>query len=318
MYFVGSSGQTQIAKFNDVSDGDSISLSQQQINTIYGLSPNRNSLSIKWDLETLSDTTNLGTSSLNSTAIITNANPQFSSFDYEDINTKTIQLTQDSKTSVSGFSNIKVSVTPATGTKGATIDHYLINNTLVSPSNLPYTIIGMVGDTINVYAVDTRGNSTSLSKKVSKFINYQKLGKGNATALRDGGSSTQTKLSFSGTFWQGNFGAVENTLKVKYRYKKVTDTSFVDGTTAIVLTESQNKFSFDDYVKGDSPDNGFILDKSYNIIVEIEDSLDKITFDNITLMAGSPAIDGHLNKVALGGEYDENLGGTQFWGCIFK
>ena len=323
LYYRDSDGDlTQIANWSNVEDEDSIQLNSTQLNTLYNLTTTQKFYSLTWELETFDGDDSLGSNTLLSSGVYSNAEPIFaaSNFSYQDVNTTTLSLTNNNQIVISNYSDLQINLTtPATAQKGSTIDHYLVNDETVLPSEFPYTLKSKISiSEITVYAVDSRSLSTLVTKDLSEnFIDYVNLGRGNSSVKRDNGVSTQTKLNFSGTFWNGNFGYVDNDLNVTYKFKKTNDSTYTTGLTVVTPIKSDNNFSFNDYIRGDSADNGFNISDSYNIEVTVSDKLSSITYDNLILVAGSPAIAGHGNHASIGGDYDEAIGGNQVWGDLF-
>lgn len=321
LYFKDNAGKsTKIANWTNVVNNQQISLTQTQINTLFNLTPTNKFYNLTWELITINTSgTSLGSMQLQSAGLISNANPMFDStyISYEDINTTTIALTGNNQHIINEYSNVKITIKLAVAQKGASISHYIINDNPVQPNELPYTLKNITSQNITVYAVDTRGNSTPAIKTITNFINYQKLGRGNSNIAREGGASSQAILNFDGVFWNGNFGAKANKLKTSYKYKKTTSQDYIQGDE-LTLSTNDSAFSFNNYIKGDAVDNGFVVENLYNIIVTVKDELSEIQYDNLVLNAGTHAIIGYQNRVALGGTtYDKELGGTQVWGDCY-
>ena len=123
------------------------------------------------------------------------------------------------------------------------------------------------------------------------------------------GVGTQVTFNFKGTFWNDNFGFVDNSLTATYEFKPVGSSgSAITGTTPITLTISGNNYSFSGILAGDASDDGFDVDKSYNVVITVSDELSSVQF-NYVVIEGSPAIDLFGNCISLGDMYDEALGG---------
>ena len=113
---------------------------------------------------------------------IINANPNFTDFEYEDSNSTTIALTNNSNKIVQGYSTLKVTIPvedKAAGQKGATISGYNIGNYSVpysSNADVVKEIPNYSSENIVVSAVDSRGNSKSITKLFTdNLINYTDL-----------------------------------------------------------------------------------------------------------------------------------------------
>ena len=290
--------------------------------TFYAKIPNSNSGTGTITCITYSGNTEIGRKTCNFTAYVTNSNPTFSDFTFEDINSTTLALTGDDQTIIKGYS--KVSATISTSNKAvaqnsATMSYYQLENikgTYSSDSDVVIEVSNFSNNKVNVSAVDSRGNATTVSKTIESFINYTSIIKDAITLSRsNNGIGKFVTLNFNGVFWNDDFGDVENSLSVEYYYKKTTATNYTTGTTTIEPTIENNTFSFSGLIAGDDTDNGFEIQDNYNVKVIVSDELSSVTFEGI-IGAGVPAIAFYKNKVSLGDKYDVSLGGTQLWGNL--
>ena len=304
---------------------------QEELNNIVYPKIISNSRVIGFSLETYSDsnyTQLVGTSNASPwyTATIENANPNFTDFDYEDSNSKTTALTGNSNKIVKGYSTLKVTIpveNKATGQKGATITGYTIDNYSAAYSDsedVIKEIPNYQNESIVVSAVDSRGNSKSITKLFTdNLINYTDIVILNCEVSREDEIGEKVKIKFDGTWWPSNFGGangggVLNELTAIYQYQ-TGNGEFINGTTPLTLNTSEfGKFSCEQYIVGDTG-NGFNISNSYNIKVIVTD---KLSSKDITrqLIAGSPAIAIFGNKVAFHGKYDESRSEipNQFYG----
>lgn len=289
-------------------------------NIVYSKIPS-NSRVIGFSLETYSDsnyTQLIGKSNASPwyTATIVDANPTFNDFDYEDINSKTIALTGNSNKIVKGYSTLKVTIpveNKATGQKGATISGYNIGNYSVAYSdttNVVKEIPNYSSENIVVSAVDSRGNSKSITKLfTNNLINYTDIVILNCEVSREDEIGEKVKIKFDGTWWPSNFGGangggVLNELTATYQYQ-TGNGEFVNGTSPLTLNVSEfGKFSCEQYIVGDTG-NGFNISNSYKIKVIVSDKLSSKP-NTKELIAGEPAIAIFGNKVALHNKYDES------------
>lgn len=294
---------------------------QEELNNIVYPKIISNSRVIGFSLETYSDsnyTQLIGKSNASPwyTATIVDANPTFNDFDYEDINSKTIALTGNSNKIVKGYSTLKVTIpveNKATGQKGATISGYNIGNYSVAYSdttNVVKEIPNYSSENIVVSAVDSRGNSKSITKLFTdNLINYTDVVILNCEVNREDEIGEKVKIKFNGTWWNSNFGGangggVLNELTATYQYQ-TGNGEFVNGTTPLTLNVSEfGKFSCEQYIVGDTG-NGFNISNSYKIKVIVSDKLSSKP-NTKELIAGEPAIAIFGNKVALHNKYDES------------
>ena len=249
--------------------------------------------------------------------------PIFNDFIFSDINDKTVELTGNNQKIVRGYSKLKIEIsgenTP-TAQNNATISHFMIEGKNYTYSETFYCEIdNWSEDNITVYAVDSRGISTSVVKtNIDDFemVKYAPISKGSISTKRDNNIEELTKLTYNGTFWNDNFGTVNNDITATYKYKASDSSSFIEGTTTINPNKTNGEFNFSDYILGDGTENGFAIENSYQIDVTVKDKLSEETFSTI-LGSGIPAIAIYKNNIAIHSGYDKNLGGTQINGDLF-
>lgn len=247
---------------------------------------------------------------------IINANPNFTDFEYEDSNSTTIALTNNSNKIVQGYSTLKVTIPvedKATGQKGATISGYNIGNYSVAYSDttdVVKEIPNYSSENIVVSAVDSRGNSKSITKLFTdNFINYTDVVILNCEVNREDEIGEKVKIKFNGTWWQNNFGGANgggilNELTATYQYQ-TGNGEWINGTTPLTLDTSEfGKFSCEQYIVGDTG-NGFNISNSYKIKVIVSDKLSSKPKTK-ELIAGEPAIAIFGNKVSFNSKYDES------------
>lgn len=296
---------TLIKTYNDIKNNDSITFTTEELNQIYNLSKNSNNVPLSFILTTYADNskeTQIGNSSIKTPfGIITNANPIFTDFNYQDINPITSVL---SNNVILGYSTLKVSIPTnkkAIAQKCASIVSYSVEDISLSYSSTQevYTDPGLPNynkNTLSVTAYDTRQNSTPVVKNLN-VVNYVKLtaDETQKSYQRQNNVGTQTKITFGGTWWNDDFGLKNNALTVSYKYKIVGSSTWTQGGN-ITPTISGNNYSFDNYIRGDAPDNGFLVENSYDLLVRVEDKLDYVEFV-YQIIAGAPAMKIKGNKV---------------------
>lgn len=276
---------------------------------------------------TYSGSTEVGRKSISFTAKVTNSNPSTFDFIFADIGGMTpngnitVNLTGDDSKIIKGYSSLFLMITSeATAKNSSSISYYQVENQKVNIGTInpvQFQIDNYSKNTISVIVVDSRGNSTTVTKQIDNFINYQELLKSNISLSRsDNGVGEFVNLKFGGIFWNDNFGVVQNELSISYKFKKTSSSTYIVGETTIVPTLNGNSFEFDNLISGDTEQKGFDINDSYDFVVEVSDKINTIIFTNI-LGAGSPAIAIYKNNVSLGKKYDTSLGGTQLWGDIY-
>lgn len=273
-------------------------------------------------LYTYNGGTLIGSKDVNFIANIKDANPIFTNFEYEIIDDKSISLTGNNKTAIKSFSNVKAivsNINKAQAQKEATITKYKFvcgNKQIEVPYNDDTEMLLEQIDniTMNVYAIDSRGNSTMVGKTFDNFIEYENIKITELNANRLNGVDTQTNLSYKGNYWGKSFGEVSNTIKsVKYEYKEIDGTEWVLGETDITPKKGEEeidlgKFDFSGLIKGDLEALGFALNKSFNIKVTISDELSTFSLETI-LSTGTPNLAIAKSGISIGSKYDESVGG---------
>jgi len=282
--------------------------------------PNSNSLAVREVIATcIGGTTENYWSYQDKAMTIVNANPTFSNCTFKDVNETTVALTGNNQNVIKGYSNVQLNITndnKATALKSATMNKYrfscLDNSVDVAYSeteDIQATLFNVSSGTFNVYAIDSRNNSTQVVKNAETVINYTDLLKGDITVSRENGVSENVILKINGTVNIVNFGVVTNSIKeAKYRYKIKGSSSFSDYKDIKLTVDSKGNFSFSNKIDGDTATLGFDINNSYDIEVYVADELSNVTFTT-TLGSGIPNIALHKNGVAIMGKYDESVGG---------
>lgn len=293
-----------IANFENVENGQQISLNETQLNALFNATSNQRKYQIFWLLYTLSSGTEIGNTTTQSVGIINNADPIFTDFDFADINPITTAVTSSSQSIVGGVSTLQITIPTtkkATALKGASIVSYIISDKAIdySDSKITKEIPQYNSSEIVVSAVDTRGNTTTVRKTITDFIVYSPIAinQTSATISRTNNIDEETKISFEGTFWNSDFGKTNNSLSVTYKYRlKGSSEAYTTGVTTITPAISNNSFSVTNKAILGDTNAGFDVSKSYEIIVEV---IDKLSVNEIdyTLNPGKNAIEIEGNKV---------------------
>lgn len=291
-----------IATWNSVENNDEITLTEEQLNNFFSLSSTEPKANLSWVLDTYKDDVKLGEMTLQSIAIIQDANPIFTTFDYVDSNSITNNLTGNNQIIILGKSTLKTTISianRAVAQKGATIISYMIDEIEKPYSDTEDVSIEIPNynkTTITVSAIDSRGNSTNISINLENTINYSDITAISGNIERKNSTGTQVDVDFRGNYWNGNFGVDENTLKATYKYKTTNSSEWTELDFTETITTNENNYSYSGALKGDSEDNGFEIDNSYDIEITVSDGLSSVVF-KYQLIAGSPAIKIKGNKV---------------------
>lgn len=318
-------GGTNIRRDNIPNTGSyTFNLTDSERTLLRSKTPNSNTMTVREVIATcIGGTTENYWSWQDKKMTIVNANPTFSNFTFKDTNATTVALTGDDQVNVNGYSNIKVTIpveNKAVAKKSATMSKYRLsigtNTTDILYSDtkdVTGTILKSESGTYNLYATDSRNNSTLVTKLAKSVVQYTpvSINSVNASATRNNnGVGKQCIVSFDGTFWNKSFGAVTNHLdNISYKFKKTTSSEWIDGTSKIEVTVDEDKFSFSGKLKSDNenPDE-WNIEESYNIQILISDTLSTSTL-NLILNSGVPTIALAKGGVGIMGKYDDSVGG---------
>ena len=168
-------------------------------------------------------------STIEKTLTIVNANPTFTSsnLSYKDSNSTTTAVTGNNQHLVQNLSNLLVTITAATGLKGASISKYEatingVKKTITSAGNIDYGVINSGTNlTLSVKVTDSRGNTTTATKTVT-FLAWS-LPTALISLKRKNNYENETYLKVDGSYSSVNS---KNTLTIQYQYKKTTETSY--------------------------------------------------------------------------------------------
>lgn len=283
---------------------------------IYPLTPSSNTYKARYIITTTANGKSY-TNSKDFTFTVTNSNPTFSNFTYQDTNTTITALTGNNQILVNGYSNVKATVSTAnkaTAKNSATMKTYklAVGNKNVSANynasaDVSLNINSINNNVLDLYAIDSRGNSTKV-RKTATIKNYSNIKIKKLSVTRQNNVGTVTTLKFEGEFWNASFGSVTNAItKCKYKYKTTSSSTWADGKTTLTYTISGNKITGSLNVQGDKGTDGFSADNSYNIQLILSDKLSTATY-NVILSSGNPALAIYKNNVAIGQQYDTSEG----------
>lgn len=297
-------------------------LTEEERNLLRSKCANSNTLGVRETLATCtSGTTETNWNFIDRKMTIINANPQFTSFNFADTNSTTTALTGSNKSNINNYSNIKITIPmadKAVAKKGATMRFYriVIGNTFKQLGYVPdfaisHTINNASTGIYQVYAIDSRGNSTLVTKQSANMVVYEEITKNtsSSSATRVTNTGEATTLTYSGTIWNGSFGSQSNAItSATYKYKATTSSTWITGTTNITPTVSNGNFSFTGLIKGDT-NAGFDIDNSYDVQVTIKDKLSTATFDFL-VGSGKPNIAIAKEGIGIMGKYETSVGGA--------
>lgn len=309
-------GNTTLIERQNVNSTVNINFTTEQLDQIYSMMLTTNRGKFTFTLRSYKDNTPIGNANVfEIDGIITQANPIFFDFSYENIDSKTLNICNNSSYFVKDNNELKVNITtPAIGQKGATIVSYMVvcdkgnatidsEQTIITGPNLK----NLSTPIIKVYATDTRGNTTEVVKTITNWIEYTSPTKISYNYNRISGNEMETNFTFGGKWYPTLFNTTLNELRATYKYKETKNTQYTNGISNILLTTNGDNYEFNGLLNGDI-DGGFSIDKSFNVVITISDLISSVDITYLVLN-GSPAMDLFGNCVSLGGPYNEQLGG---------
>ena len=319
-------GNTEIISrtLSNTATSCTFNLTEQERDLLRNLIPNSNSLPVRFTIVSMSGSSELNFSWLDRTMTIVNGNPVFSDFEFEDLNSDTVALTGNDQTIIKGYSNIDIRIpvlNKAEAIKGATMSKYRIvvgdytedleysDSAMVSSSTISKVTTG----TMNVYAIDSRNNSTLVTKLATREINYTNATIDSSSKIErnDSGVGTSGILTYSGTYWNDDFGDEVNAIEsVSYEFKPTSSSTWETGTTDITPTISNDNFSFTGIVRSNASDYTFDIATSYDFRITITDKLTTTVYVFTPLASGTPNLALSENGTAIGMSYDESEGGA--------
>lgn len=192
-----------------------------------------------------------------------------------DTNPKTVALTGNAGNSLIRFFSTALCTLSATLNKNAgSFKAKTINNVSVTGNTL--TIENVEVGVFDFYAKDSREYFNS-DKETKTLVPYVKL-TSDATAYRDDPTSGNATLTISGNYFNGNFGAANNSLSVGYRLGNSGDYTYVTPTITNNTYSVTVKLTGLDYTKA----------FSYEVVVT--DKLMSVS-KSLTIQKGIPVFD---------------------------
>lgn len=251
-------------------------------NDFYYAIPNAKKGTCKLTLYTVSGSTVVGdavTTEIEITTVSDRCNPTLTISLTHD-NADTAALTGSNTAYIRGYSDAKCTVA-ATGRFGATIKRIWTTGTYTDNKDGTYTISPVNSDTITFYAQDSRGYTGQVSTTIT-LVPYIVL-TNSASAGRPNPTDGSAFIQFQGQYFDASFGAVENTLSVKYKIE-YPDGSIDESWTTVTPTLSED--SYYAYISL----SGFDYTKSFKIYTVVTDKL--LTVERtVILKQGIPVFD---------------------------
>lgn len=214
-----------------------------------------------------------------------------------DTNQNAINLTGSNQKLIKYISTAKIAITTS-AKNSASINSKKVNNSLVEGDNI--SISNVETDTFVVTVTDSRGYTNSITLKLA-VINYIPLTI-NATIKRTQPTTGEVDVSFSGNYFNGNFGNTANTLSMSWYYKETGAEQWIFGGNITPII-SGNTFSNGNSVI--SLGKIFDYQKSYMFYIRVEDKLTRLQPIS-SVMSGRPTFNWGKDFVNIFGKLEIN------------
>lgn len=165
----------------------------------------------------------------------------------QDTNALSVGLTGDNNKMVRYVSNANIVISASAKNSASLVGIGVTCGDGKSSNVANSTLNAVESGAFNVMATDSRGlvNSVAYTKNL---INYMKLTM-NPVLVRNTPVDSKVKLSYSGNYFNGSFGAQANTLTVKYRFREYGDANpWSVFYTLPAPTITGNEYSADDVI----------------------------------------------------------------------
>lgn len=208
----------------------------------------------------------------------------------KDINSVTTNLTGDDNKLVRYKSTARITVN-ATPKNSASITNKKVEGTTVSS----YLDIPNVSkNSFSVSATDSR-NFMTPTTKTATMINYVQI-TCSARVEREDQTSSIVNLFYSGNYFNGSFGATNNTLTASWKYREKGGSTWISGGT-LSPTISGNTYS-----GSIQCGTSFDYQKNYEFMVEFSDKIDSLNTGIITLSKGQGSLEIYDKAIKANGE----------------
>lgn len=267
---------------------DNISLDTDRIaSSLYAQMPDSNEMTGEIVATTYSGSTVIGTSSCAIIAHVVNSNPVFD-VGYSDTNSATIAITGNNQYIIRNNSTLKISVSNAQALNSATLKSI---TAVVNGNAYTGTLNGTTGVVnvgvinvsydaeVTVKLTDSRGNEGI--RKITVLVYDWTLPSAIIKLNRKSNYYSESILNVNANY--ASIGG-KNTVAIRYRTKKVSDSSY--GSYATVQNNADENFTADN-------------EYEWNVQVEVSDRIGKTTY-NLILPKGIPIVYTDILKNSVG------------------
>lgn len=267
---------------------DNITLDTDKIaSSLYAQMPNNNNMTGEIAVTTYSGSAVIGTSSCTIIAHVVNSNPVFD-VGYSDTNSATVAITGNNQYIIRNNSTLQISVSNARALNSATLKSItaVVNgNTYTGSLNGSTGVInvGVVNVSydakVTVKLTDSRGNEGI--REITVLVYDWTLPSAIIKLNRKNNYYSESILNVNANY--ASIGG-KNTVTIRYRTKKVSDSSY--GSYATVQNNTDASFTADNKYE-------------WNVQVEVSDLIGKTTY-NLILSKGIPITYTDIKKYSFG------------------
>jgi hypothetical protein len=267
---------------------DNITLDTDRIaSSLYAQMPNSNAMTGEIIVTTYSGSAIIGTSNCTIIAHVVNSNPVFD-VGYSDTNSATVAITGDNQYIIRNNSTLRISVSNAKALNSATLKTL---TAVVNGNAYTGTLNGSTGvinvgvvnisyDTeVTVKLTDSRGNEGI--REITVLVYDWSLPSAIIKLNRKSNYYSESILNVNANY--ASIGG-KNTVTIRYRTKKVSDSSY--GSYATVQNNTDASFTADNKYE-------------WNVQVEVSDRIGKTTY-NLILSKGIPITYTDIKKYSFG------------------
>lgn len=295
-------GEVVLKTLDNIETSVLIDFSEEELNTIYELTTNVQYADFTFAISSFEDEAMSSQIGITNEKVVKGyiiaSNPIIASKSAIDTNEDTINLTSDNIKLIKGYSNVVVNIV-AEGQNQAKIKTVIVNNEIAENGVIAFDKI--TTNIFNIVVTDSRGFQTT-DNIVLEIIDYIDVTL-NATVVRNEPTDSKVKISYSGNFFKGNFGAVENSLNVQYRFKEkgqefTADDKWINMTPNI---NENNTFQEENFIV-----DGVDYKKIYEFQVRAVDKLTEWPITGIVVKKGEPVLHVGEDFVNVYGDIEQN------------
>ena len=260
--------------------------------SLFDLIPNDISIPVTIICETYNGSTMIGSATSDTiSAFVPNGSiPTISSFSVYDSNPKTTTLTGTSAILVKGESTASYSVS-ASAKNSASITSYKVTNGGINKTTATGSFPNVATGSFSAMVYDSRGFPSETYPVNKSLINYLTPLFLNLVIERPSTTSNTANLTCDGSWFNGSFGAQNNTLTLTYRWRVKNGTY----SSPITLTPTSGANSFNCNV---TLGTSFLFTNSYEFEFVLTDKLHTVT-KNASLPYGKPIADIGENDILI-------------------